>query len=352
MSAPPAARPRITGLGLVTPAGPNARATCLALRAGIPRFADLPRYWVAGEDEDEAAVVQGARIPDDLPVEPGLEPIVSHARRALREALDDAQLDPRGKRVRLFLGHDPGHDPAHLVAALSAELPGAPRPALRPAGRCAALVALGSALGALAGGELDAAIVGGADQWVSPGRLAALARLERLRTGERGDGVLPGEAAGFVVIEPRDAARARGVRPYARVAGAGLAQEPTAGTEEPCEGAGLTAAFRGALGSAEPRGGRRRLPLCVSDFWGDHHGSIEIGLAHTRALPRCEGDFVHWHAADCIGDTGAGSGAVSLAWAATAFREGWTGFREALVWGVSDGPERAAALLLPEGGEA
>jgi len=351
VSAAPAARPHITGVGLVTPAGPNALASCLALRAGISCFAELP-HWVAGEEEDTAAPVQGAAIPAVLEVAPGTEPIVSHARRALREALDDAGLDARGRRVRLFLGHDARLDPTHLVAALGAELPGAERPALRPAGRAAALVALASALRALADGALDAAVVGGVDQWVSPARLAVLGALGRLRTGDRPDGVLPGEAAGFVVLEPRDAARARGARAYARVAGVGTALEPTAGTDEPCRGEALTAAMRDALRSAEPRGGRRRLPLCVSDFWGDHTGSIEIGLAHTRALPGCEGDFHHWHAADCIGDTGAAAGAVSLVWTALALRERWTDLPEALLWGVSDGPERAAALLLPPGEEA
>jgi 3-oxoacyl-[acyl-carrier-protein] synthase-1 len=65
-------------------------------------------------------------------------------------------------------------------------------------------------------------------------------------------------------------------------------------------------------------------------------------------MPRLEGDRELWHPADCIGDCGAAMGAVTLAWAAFALREGWTARPEVLVWGASDGRARAAALLMPE----
>lgn len=350
MSPPRASRPRLTGIGLVTPAGPNARATVLALRAGLQLFAELPRFWVAGEEEDEEAAVMGAAIPAALEVEPGLDRYASHARRALREALADAGLDPARARTRLYLGHDPGHDITHVVRVLDPELPGSEPPMLYDVGRCAALYALSAALDALAQGAVDAAVVGGVDGWVSPGRLAELARDERLRSGEKQDGVIPGEAAGFVVIEARDAASARGARAYARVPGAAVADEPRWRGEEPTRGDGLSAALRGVLASGAPGGGRTRLPLVVSDFAGHRDIALEYGLANSRTLPGLPGDTRHWHPADSIGDTGAASGAVTLAWAASALRERWVDDEEIVIWGASERSERAAALLLAEPG--
>ena len=55
--------------------------------------------------------------------------------------------------------------------------------------------------------------------------------------------------------------------------------------------------------------------------------------------------MMHWNPADCIGDTGAASGAIMLAWAAWALRKGYTGVGNALVWGASDEGAREAVML-------
>lgn len=338
----------ITGLGLVTPAGPNAAATCCALRAGIPRFAALEDAWVS-DPGGEPVPVNGAAIPDCVEVEPGRSRMASHARRALREALADAELGRSADLgCRLYLGHDPECDPHSIAAALEELIPDAPATTLMPHGRCAALMALVAAVEDLASGEIDVAVVGAAASWIDPLRLILLERTERLMTPAVPEGVLPGEAAGFVVVESAESASRRNVQPYARVVGVGTGEEPTAGTDEPCRGEGLTVAIRAALQGGEPDGGRTRLPLVVSDHNSDHYRALEWGLVSVRTLPLLDGDPRTWEPASMIGDSGAGLGPVTLAWAATELDQDSSRHPEILVWGASEGRERAAALLMPE----
>jgi len=340
----------VTGLGLVTPAGPNAASTCCALRARVACFDALPEFWV-GDPEGEAVPVHGAAIPGCLEIEAGQSRLSSHTRRALREALADANLDGAWlQNCRVYLGHEPDFDPHYLVQAVQGILPGVPAPNLYPHGRCGAFTALAGAVQDLVSGQADVAVVGAAASWVELSRLIMLAQREKLQTPAVPDGVLPGEAAGFMVIESGSRALRRQARTYARVAGLGTGHEPTGGTEEPCRGEGLTAAVRHALSFAAPEGGRINLPLVVSDLNGDHYRALEWGLASVRSFCLLAGDTVSWEPANLIGDCGAGLGIVNVAWAATALAHGYAGSPEVLVWGAAEGTERAAALLMPLAG--
>jgi len=340
----------LTGLGLVTPAGPNAPATCCALRAGIPCFDALPDFWV-GDPNGEPVMVQGAAIPDCLEVEAGYSRLTSHTRRALREALADAGLGhERLENSRLYLGHEPDLDPHFLVQAVRGILPEAPEPALYPDGRCAALTALAGAVADLSAGRVEVAVVGAAASWVELSRLIMLSHQGTLQTPAVPDGVLPGEAAGFLVLESAARAIRRRAHAYAQIMGVGTADETTGVSDEPCQGVGLTEAVRQAMSAAEPEGGRVNLPLVVCDLNGDHYRAMEWGLASVRSFCLLGGDTVSWEPACLIGDCGAGMGLVNLAWAATALDQGYAESPEVIVWGGAEGTARAAALIMPAPG--
>lgn len=123
--------------------------------------------------------------------------------------------------------------------------------------------------------------------------------------------------------------------------------EPTAGTENPNQGQGLTTVLRAMRNSAEIS----HLPLFICDLNGDRYRALEWGVAYTRAFGNLHekpdaatsGDF--WHPADCIGDCGAASGLVDLAWAVEALRKKYAIVNQVLVWGASDEALRAAALI-------
>jgi len=87
----------------------------------------------------------------------------------------------------------------------------------------------------------------------------------------------------------------------------------------------------------------------VCDLNGDRYRATEWSMAAIRTLGALHGDMSLWHPADCIGDTGAASGIVNVVWAVAAFGKGYASAERTLVWGASEGPARAAAVLAPIG---
>ena len=361
----------LTGLGAVTPVGLSMPTTCAALRAGIARMLPLEGWDDAGPAPPEDLVV--GRVPlewirGDVRTEwPGherwnLKPPKPHllvspdgvrlpelAIPAAEEAWEDAGAP--GGRLGLYLGLDEGESASAVADALASAL------GLRfevqrvdRLGRAAALAAVHRAARHLRERRVDVALVGGVDSRI---RRAAIARLEAaglLRSESNPHGVIPGEAAVFLVLEADVEAR----RARAWIEGSAVAEEPTAATGEPNRGEGLTQALRRARAGARPHASR---PLIVCDLNGERYRTIEWSLASVRAL----GDLHRadetpswaqlWHPADCTGDTGAASGTLDLGWAATAMgRSGGGNFRHgrAIVWGASDGALRASVLLAHE----
>jgi 3-oxoacyl-[acyl-carrier-protein] synthase-1 len=195
--------------------------------------------------------------------------------------------------------------------------------------------------------RVDVAIVGGVDSLVRPEVIERLADEGRLKTEDVPTGVAPAEAAAFVVLEREAPA---GVKAYGWLMGSGVAEEPTAGTEDPNEGVGLTKALRAARASAG--GGPEHFPRVVCDLNGDRYRAMEWAYAQIRALqdlkqlkPGGPEETDRWHPAEWIGDSGAASGILNVVWALTAMRRGYARIGVSLVWGASEGTLRAAAIV-------
>jgi 3-oxoacyl-[acyl-carrier-protein] synthase II len=122
-------------------------------------------------------------------------------------------------------------------------------------------VALGEAMRAVARGEVDVAIAGGAEALVVPGVVAAWQAMQTLAPFAPGEaahacrpfaadraGFVLGEGAAFMVLESEARARARGARVYARMIGYGLSNDATHLTKP--DAAGQARALRGALREA------------------------------------------------------------------------------------------------------
>jgi len=363
----------VTGVGAVTPVGLFARAACAALRAGIARIGEIETAFVDGELMGGVRPV-GGRVPterfgeesapDEWPgherfgvppppskervVAPGPERLVELALPAAREAAAEAGLAGRpGLRVGLYLGLDSAEDPSPIVAALEHALDLSVDPVVPVrAGRAAALCAAAAALDDLRGGRAAVALVGGADSLIRGPVLERLADAGIVRSASAPQGIIPGEAAAFFCVETARGALARGARVLCRLLAAAVGQEPTAGTREPNRGEGLTAVVRAAWSGG---GGGAAPPFVVCDLNGDRYRAMEWAMASVRTVGRVHGDMEIFHPADCIGDCGAASGALALVWAAVAFAKGYAPAERALVWGASDGAERAALLLAPPG---
>jgi 3-oxoacyl-[acyl-carrier-protein] synthase-1 len=213
-----------------------------------------------------------------------------------------------------------------------------------PRGRAAALEALHTAASDLESGRVTRTIVGGVDSLLRRNSIEQLGAEGALLTEKASSGHPVGEAAAFVVLE-----RTGGPRPaLAAVGQTAIANEPTARTEQPCEAVALSRVLR-ELRRSEPA--NAALPRLICDLNGDRYRATEWLLASTRALAGWEpasggarrADLLH--AADRIGDVGAASGAVALVWAVSALAKGYARADRVLVFGASDGPLRAGAIV-------
>jgi 3-oxoacyl-[acyl-carrier-protein] synthase-1 len=362
----------ITGIGAVTPVGLSAPASCAALRASIARLGPVASTAVDAP-EGEIRPATGGRVPlewffggpklEDWPgherfkltLPPPLEWLVQNGPGRLIEMAVPAAHEAWGHRCvsgapgnnwGLFLGLAEGEPDQEVSTALIASFPG-----WRPAavetvcrGRAAALSALRQAEKRVSAGELEGALVGGVDSLIRPGVFEMLEAAGIAKNADTNPhGVVPGEAAAFLKLEVRaHDQRAAGLD------GTALAEEPTAGTETPNQGLGLTAAIRGLRKEASSLNAR---PLVICDLNGDRYRALEWSYALIRALgdlPFAEGVSLaneFWHPADCIGDVGAASGALNAVWAVESLRKGYAGTPQVMIWGASDGKLRAAALV-------
>ena len=130
--------------------------------------------------------------------------------------------------------------------------------------------ALGTALKLIRRGAVDYALAGGFDSMISPIGISGFCLLSALspdnETPERAsrpfdltrNGFLLGEGAGFLVLEEWKAARRRGARIYAELAGDGNSLSSYRITDSPPDGDGPIQAMRAALADARryARGGR------------------------------------------------------------------------------------------------
>ena len=122
--------------------------------------------------------------------------------------------------------------------------------------------AIGEAAWAVARGDADIALAGGADSMLNPLDLTAFCKLDAVTAKShevegaskpfdlRRDGCVVGEGAAMFVLEPADRAAARGARMYAEVAGYGSSDDGYKISAPPEDGHGAVLAMTRALDSA------------------------------------------------------------------------------------------------------
>lgn len=335
-----AAHAGITGVGAITSIGYDAWTSAAAARAGLCGF------------REHAYMIDTAGEPMRVASVPALAIGLSVAERcaqmllpALDEALAGAPPDLR--RIGLALGLPPprpgrGDDlDDRLRRAVGEHFGNRIAPVVTfEAGHASGLLALDAALKGLGSGSIDGCLVAGVDSYLAPETLEWIEDCDQLHGGgplNNAWGFIPGEAAGALLMQPvSDGA-------LASVVALGIGRETKLiKTDTVCLGEGLTQAFRAAL-EALPSGARIDNVFC--DMNGEAYRADEYGFTCLRTKERFREatDFVA--PADCWGDVGAAGAPLHVLLAIAACRKGYAKGALSLVWGSSEGGERAAAVV-------
>ncbi len=357
MPARAAAPTVVTGLALATSLGVDAVSACAAARAGLVRPALLP-VVIPNADTLEPEPVVGHPVPGLAAGFAG----VGRLLRLLDLALDDlaAQVPPETLASATWLVAFPEAPPPQpppdllpedapdapppepsaprltpeAVRRTLARVTGAPLPADRLAtfeGRAGFIRAMGHAAQLASAGKT--AIVGALDSLVDGAVVRAMAEHGRLAAPGERVGFQPGEAAAFVVVAPGGTAGALG-----RIGGGALAHEPAhLYSGRPALGRALAE----AVGRLPGAGALWPVSDCNGEVWR----SAEWGHAAVRHEALRESVGRTLYPATAVGETGAASAAVGLAFALRAFARGYAPSPTALLLAADALGPRGALLV-------
>jgi 3-oxoacyl-[acyl-carrier-protein] synthase II len=281
------ARIAVTGIGLVTPIGAGREEVWGGLLAGRSGFAPVESFDTKAFSVHLGAEVRGfdpapwVRRQD--PAAMGRASLLAVA--AARQALEDAGLEPDAivpERAGVAMGTTSGEPleveklddrflageldrvgpefmslyPCHMIAAhVARELGFAGPNTMIPTACAAGNYAIAHAMDVLRAGRADVMLAGGADAfsritYTGFHRLGAIAP-ERCQPFDKNrKGMIPGEGAAVLVLEPLERARSRGARVYAELAGYGLSCDAHHMTAAHPEGDGAARAMLRALADA------------------------------------------------------------------------------------------------------
>ncbi|PRP95386.1 3-oxoacyl-(acyl carrier protein) synthase [Enhygromyxa salina] len=341
----------VAAIGMTCPVGYLAATACAAMRCQLNRRRELTYHDRTGEP------IVGSAMHDWFEVGTARsERIAVLAARAIEDALRG--LGERGETDRALERHP-------LILALASTLGDRERAALTQR-VCALLEArLGvrvdprrvgviadDAAGAYRGlawaaelfasAQAEACIVCAADSLISARELLRLERAQRLVCALDSDGLIPGEAAACVVVQPR---RDRPLGPArGQVLGLGFAREASSLTNDvPLRADGLVAATRAALDQA----GRElhEVDLRMSDLTGESFFFKEQTLLLTRVMTTPRPELPLWACATTLGHTGAAAGMCNLVWAHAANARGYAPGPLVFACAGSDDGLRGALVL-------
>jgi len=344
----------ITGIGMLTSVGHTAYQTCASIRAGISRITDID-YFLIENDWFEEVPITGCPIIGITDGHLGLGRWTKMAAMAIQDLIISAKLlEGDLTQTGLFLGlpslQRKGVD-TRMANMLGLRIGQwnrierlEDRTHIYTEGHAATAKAFMSAIQEINGNKIKYAIVGGVDSLVELDTLAFFYEKNRLKTEDNTDGFIPGEAAAFVMIENKGQAQQRGADIMAMLEAPHTGTEPvTIWSEDPSTGSGLSEGVRGTLEQLSDKGVQTGLIIC--DLNGETYRAKEFGNTAARVLSDLQPEWKLWHPAECIGDTGAASFAISACLGARSLQRGYAKTENVLVCGSSHDGLRGAAYL-------
>jgi 3-oxoacyl-[acyl-carrier-protein] synthase II len=284
----------VTGLGAVTPVGTGREELWSALLAGRLGFSPVESFDTSAFSVHLGAEVRGfTPAPYVRRLDPGRlgrasQLAIAAARLALADAGLDGVEEGGNERAGVAMGTTSGEPreverfddrylagelervgeefmslyPCHMIAAhVGRELGFSGVNTMLPAACAAGNYALAHAVDVLRAGRAELMLAGGADAfsritYTGFARLGAIAPERCQPFDRRRKGMIPGEGAAVLVLEPLGRAVARGARIYAEVAGYGLSCDAHHMTAAHPEGEGAVRAMERALADAGLRPGQ------------------------------------------------------------------------------------------------
>jgi 3-oxoacyl-[acyl-carrier-protein] synthase-1 len=337
--------------GLVTPAGLGSAQTWTSVRAGLAAFGETS-VLDKSFDPFVMALVPEDDVPPGLELPEGAEATLTSRQArmlrlgglALQEVLDGQEAT---EKVPVYLaGPEPmGERPAPVETpfleylSVQSETPiDVDSSRVFPSGRAGGLLALEAALSLIRSGKAERVVVGGVDTYLDLYLLGTMDRDRRIASSTCMDGLIPGEAAAFVLLGKAT----DGAANLPTIPAVSTAEEPGhLGSDEPYKGEGLAEAFTALFTEHPPT---TPVSTLFADFTGEGFRAKEWGVAYLRNSEHIQPEVVAEHPADCFGDTGAAAGPLLLALASLGLQQGSVQ-GPCVVSCSSDGAPRAVALL-------
>lgn len=344
----------VTGLGAVSPVGANVEQTCASIRAGINRFQAHPFYHPR-LPEPPLNEPQPAIISPVTPFDPSAllpERLMQLALAPMKDLIASGKLrrgDFKSAAVLVSLpavertAHLSGYEKA-FIGEYFERLAISPGPIQQvfQEGHTGVFAAIEEATRLLRSGGCRFCIVLGVDSYLDKESVDRLDEVYRLKSERNVDGFIPGESAALLLLETREHAKARKAPLLAKVGGLGRGVEKeNIASEKASSGRGLAEAI------AQVNGDEKGQPISwvICDLNGESGRSREWGMVLCRSAASFSQLKKLSHPADCVGDVGAASGALSIAVACRAFARGYAPGKEALLWTASDSGQRAACRI-------
>lgn len=360
----------VGGLGVVTSLGFGATDSFAAARAGLARTSELPIHNFGADDTWGGAPLVGHCVESIADGHVAMSKALALGRPALRDLLDNCRIESdEWKRTGVFVNvsdcflldrfaslsedwnnYERAETPSQswreqcrsLIPRLLEGLPPGPPPNeqyLYFGGHCGTAFALRDAMRALRANQFDRCLIGGIDSCVELHFLEAAAAAGMLKTAAFPVGFMPGEAAGFLLLE-------KGREPTARQEQQRtlrIGEEPVIAkdesdrfSEEPPNGRVLSDLVVRSQPSAAPVG------LVIADLNGDVHRAADWGAAITQLQQDYElGDKPAWLTALSFGETGAATGILAIGMAARAVARSYAPPGSILIWLSSDNGDKA-----------
>lgn len=345
----------ITGIGMITSVGHDAKTACASMRAGLKRPVKLKNFYAdsrKGYDEWEDGLVTGHPVLGGNCDETEGR-ICTLLVSAIEDVVADAGLDEccvvplylalPGKERALF-----SEESMDVYISENATLfPHIGEVVTFPTGHSAGIMALDSAIAAIRAGICGQAIVAGVDSLIGFRDLARFNRGKRLKTEDNSDGFIPGEAAAAILVETISHADGRGgtIQGVVNGVSTGFGVNHVLAGGNPGSGLSDTVA---ALFPTEDNE-RAEIRAIITDLNGEPHRFDEVASLHARVFSRMGGEKELICPARNTGDTGAASGCVAIGLAVRTLIRGGFGKTgsHCLVLSSSDSGERGALLITP-----